>query len=44
MTALKRTTMSYKKIRSNPNTSHKSPNRTENEAITFERGVTHDLI
>lgn len=25
-----------------PNTSHKSPGRTEYEAITLERGVTHD--
>ena len=26
-----------------PSTSHKSPGRTEFEAITLERGVTHDL-
>jgi len=26
-----------------PSTSHKSPGRTEYEAITLERGVTHDL-
>jgi phage tail-like protein len=44
MSALKRTTEVIKhREGGDPNTSHKSPGRTEYEAITLERGVTHDL-
>ena len=43
MSALKRTTQVIKhREGGDPNSSHKSPGRTEYEAITFERGVTHD--
>jgi phage tail-like protein len=43
MTALKRTTEVVKhRSGGDPSTSHKSPGRTEYEAITLERGVTHD--
>jgi phage tail-like protein len=43
MTALKRTTEVIKhRAGGDPSTSHKSPGRTEYEAITLERGVTHD--
>jgi len=43
MTSLKRTTEVIKhRDGGDPSTSHKSPGRTEYEAITFERGVTHD--
>jgi len=43
MSALKRTTevVSYR-TGGDPSTSHKSPGRTEYDAITLERGVTHD--
>ena len=41
---LKRTTEVVKhRDGGDPSTSHKSPGRTEYEAITLERGVTHDL-
>jgi phage tail-like protein len=44
MSALKRTTEVVKhRTGGDPSTSHKSPGRTEFEAITLERGVTHDL-
>jgi phage tail-like protein len=44
MSALKRTTEVIKhREGGDPNTSHKSPGRTEYDAITLERGVTHDL-
>lgn len=44
VSALKRTTEVVKhRDGGNPSTSHKSPGRTEYEAITLERGVTHDL-
>ena len=43
MTALKRTTEVVKhRHGGEPNSSRKSPGRTEFEAITLERGVTHD--
>ena len=43
MTALKRTTEVIKhRAGGDPSTTHKSPGRTEYEAITLERGVTHD--
>jgi phage tail-like protein len=43
MTALKRTTEQVKhRDGGDPSTSHKSPGRTEYDAITLERGVTHD--
>jgi phage tail-like protein len=43
MTALKRTTEVVKhREGGDPSTSRKSPGRTEYEAITLERGVTHD--
>jgi phage tail-like protein len=43
MTALKRTTEVVKhRSGGDPSSSHKSPGRTEYEAITLERGVTHD--
>lgn len=43
MTALKRTTEVVKhRSGGDPSTSHKSPGRTEYDAITFERGVTQD--
>src|SRR5580765_7511313 len=43
MTALKRTTEVVKQREGgDPSTSRKSPGRTGDEAITFERGVTHD--
>jgi phage tail-like protein len=42
--ALKRTTEVVKhRDGGDPSTSHKSPGRTEFEAITLERGVTHDI-
>ena len=42
--ALKRTTEVVKhREGGDPSTSRKSPGRTEFEAITLERGVTHDL-
>jgi phage tail-like protein len=42
--ALKRTTEVVKhRDGGDPSTSHKSPGRNEYEAITLERGVTHDL-
>ena len=42
--ALKRTTEVVKhRDGGDPSTSRKSPGRTEFEAITLERGVTHDL-
>jgi phage tail-like protein len=41
---LKRTTEVVKhRDGGDPSTSHKSPGRTEYEAITLERGVTHDI-
>jgi phage tail-like protein len=44
MTALKRTTEVVKhRIGGDPSSSRKSPGRTEFEAITLERGVTHDI-
>ena len=44
VTALKRTTESVKhREGGDPSTSRKSPGRTEYDAITLERGVTHDL-
>ena len=44
MSALKRTTEVIKhRSGGDPNLSRKSPGRTEYEAITLERGVTHDL-
>ena len=44
VSALKRTTEVVKhRDGADPSTSHKSPGRTEYEAITLERGVTHDL-
>jgi phage tail-like protein len=44
MTALKRTTEVVKhRHGGEPNSSRKSPGRTEFEAITLERGVTHDV-
>jgi phage tail-like protein len=43
MSALKRTTEVIKhREGGSPSTSRKSPGRTEYEAITLERGVTHD--
>ena len=43
VSALKRTTEVVKhRDGGDPSTSHKSPGRTEYEAITIERGVTHD--
>jgi phage tail-like protein len=43
VSALKRTTEVVKhRDGADPSTSHKSPGRTEYEAITLERGVTHD--
>jgi phage tail-like protein len=43
MTSLKRTTEVVKhRDGGDPNTSRKSPGRTEFEPITLERGVTHD--
>jgi phage tail-like protein len=43
MSALKRTTESVKhREGGDPSSSRKSPGRTEYEAITLERGVTHD--
>ncbi|MFL6034539.1 MAG: phage tail protein, partial [Gaiellaceae bacterium] len=42
--ALKRTTEPVKhREGGDPSSSRKSPGRTEYEAITLERGVTHDL-
>jgi phage tail-like protein len=42
--ALKRTTEVVEhREGGNPSTSHRSPGRTKYEAITLERGVTHDL-
>ena len=42
--SLKRTTEVVKhREGGDPSTSHKSPGRTEYDAITLERGVTHDL-
>jgi phage tail-like protein len=44
MSALKRTTEAIKhREGGDPSRSRKSPSRTEYEAITLERGVTHDL-
>jgi phage tail-like protein len=44
MTSLKRTTEVVRhRDGGDPTTSRKSPGRTEYEAITLERGVTHDL-
>ena len=44
VSALKRTTEVVKhRDGGDPSTSRKSPGRTEFEAITLERGVTHDL-
>jgi phage tail-like protein len=44
VSVLKRTTEVVKhRDGGDPSTSHKSPGRTEYEAITLERGVTHDL-
>jgi phage tail-like protein len=44
MSALKRTTEVVKhREGGDPSTSRKSPGRTEFDAITLERGVTHDL-
>jgi phage tail-like protein len=44
MTALKRTTRVVKyREGGDPSSSRKSPGITEYEAITLERGVTHDL-
>ena len=44
MSALKRTTEVVKhRDGGDPNTSRKSPGRTEFEALTLERGKTHDL-
>jgi phage tail-like protein len=44
MTALKRTTEVVRhRNGGEPSTSRKSPGRTEWEAITLERGVTHDV-
>lgn len=44
VSALKRTTEVVKhRDGGDPSTSHKSPGRTEYEAITLERGVTHDV-
>jgi len=43
MSALKRTTEVIRfREGGDPSSSHKSPGRTEYEAITLERGVTHD--
>jgi phage tail-like protein len=43
VSALKRTTEMVKhREGSDPSSSHKSPGRTEYDAITLERGVTHD--
>jgi phage tail-like protein len=43
MSALKRTTEAVKhREGGDPSTSRKSPGRTEYEAVTLERGVTHD--
>src|SRR5262245_4989380 len=43
VSALKRTTEVIKhREGGDPSSSHKSPGRTEYEAITIERGVTHD--
>ena len=42
--ALKRTTEVVEhRVGGDPSTSHKSPGRTKYEAITLERGVTHDV-
>ena len=44
MSALKRTTEVIKhREGGDPNSSRKSPGKTEYDAITLERGVTHDL-
>ena len=44
VSALKRTTeMVEHREGGDPSSSHKSPGRTKYEAITMERGVTHDL-
>lgn len=44
VSALKRTTEVVEhRNGGDPSTSHKSPGRTKYEAITLERGVTHDL-
>ncbi|BDB45516.1 phage tail protein [Mycobacterium sp. 20KCMC460] len=43
VSSLKRTTEVVKhRVGADPSTTHKSPGRTEYEAITLERGVTHD--
>jgi phage tail-like protein len=44
MSALKRTTEVVRhRVGGDPSSSRKSPGRTEYEAITLERGVTHDV-
>jgi phage tail-like protein len=44
VSGLKRTTESIShREGGDPSSSHKSPGRTEYEAITLERGVTHDI-
>src|SRR5438105_10441042 len=44
VSALKRTTeMVEHREGGDPSTSHKSPGRNKFEAVTLERGVTHDL-
>ena len=44
VSALKRTTEAVKhREGGDPSSSRKSPGKTEHEAITLERGVTHDL-
>ena len=44
VSALKRTTEVVEhRVGGDPSTSHKSPGRTKYEAITLERGVTHDV-
>ena len=44
VSSLKRTTEVVEhRVGGDPSTSHKSPGRTKYEAITLERGVTHDV-
>ena len=44
ISALKRTTETIKnRVGGDSNIQHKSPGKTEYEAITLERGITHDL-
>ncbi|MHB8567831.1 MAG: phage tail protein [Nitrososphaerales archaeon] len=40
---VRRTEVVYHRSGGDPSTSHKSPGRTEYEAITLERGVTQDI-